>query len=138
MSNSAGIRSLARTESPVLVVLIIAGWTVVRALQLHYLGWGTGYDVNLYQQYAQHLGPGALVLAATYCLHARRPRASAIFLGMAGAVKLWPFALVPLWLAWEYRRSIRRSIAMGMWIGAGAVLAALPVLPRAGWNVLSF
>jgi uncharacterized membrane protein len=85
------------------------------------------------------LVPGTLVLAATYCLHARRPRASAIFLGMAGAVKLWPFALVPLWLAWEYRRGAwRRSITTGIWIGAGAVLAALPVLPRAGWAVLSF
>src|SRR6185436_17560496 len=42
-----------------LVVLPIAFWFVVRTLQLKYLGGGTGFDVGLYQQYAQQWGSGA-------------------------------------------------------------------------------
>jgi Glycosyltransferase family 87 len=203
----------------------------VRALQLHFLGWGTGYDVGLYAQYGQQFGsgagaytefhpeyppgalpiflvpllwlgsanyarafavemacfdlaaavlvlrcaelqarghwlrpllvsflyilitaalfpvlytrfdlvPGALVLGAVYCLHLRRLRGSALLLGMAGAVKLWPFALVPIWLAMGVRRKqAKGGLDTALWIAAGAVLAALPVLPRAGWEALSF
>jgi hypothetical protein len=60
-------------------------------------------------------------------------------LGAAGAVKLWPFAIVPLWLAWEAKsRGFWRLVTTGLWVVAGAVLVSLPVLPRAGWEVLSF
>jgi hypothetical protein len=85
------------------------------------------------------LVPGTLVLASVYFFHRRRTAASAMFLGMAGAVKLWPFALVPIWLAWEARRGgPKRFVTTGLWALAGAVLVALPILPRAGWQVFSF
>jgi hypothetical protein len=228
--NASRSRVFGATWDRYLVLAPIAFWIVVRMLQVKYLGWGTGYDVGLYQQYAQQWGsgagayvdfhpeyppgalpvfllpllagggadyvhwfalemacfdfvsavlvfqcvklaargplrallssmlytlvtaalypvlytrfdlvPGTLVLASVYCLHLRRPATSAVLLGMAGAVKLWPFALVPVWLAWEARRGGgRRLVTTGLWIGAGAVLIALPILPRAGWQVLSF
>jgi Glycosyltransferase family 87 len=213
------------------VVLVIAVWLGVRALGVHFLGWGSGYDVGLYAQYGQQFGsgagaytefhpeyppgalpiflipllwsgsadytrafavemacfdlaaavlvlrcvqlqrrghwlrpvlasllyilvtaalypvlytrfdlaPGALVLAAVYCLHRRHLRGSALLLGIAGAVKLWPFALVPIWLGiGVQRRGMKGGLSNGFWIAAGAVLAALPVLPRAGWEALSF
>ena len=213
------------------VVLVIATWLAARALGIHFLGWGTGYDVNLYAQYGQQFGsgaapytefhpeyppgalpvflipllfggsanytrwfaiemacfdlaaavlalrcaemqpgrhwlrpllvsflyiavtgalypvlytrfdlvPGTLVLAAVYCLHRHHLRGSALLLGMAGAVKLWPFALVPIWLAVGlHRKKLTGGLATCFWIGAGAVLAALPALPRAGWEALSF
>ncbi|MET0592435.1 MAG: glycosyltransferase family 87 protein [Polyangiaceae bacterium] len=212
------------------VVLIVFVWALVRALQYKYFGTGVGFDVGLYQQYAQQFGsgaapyveyqpeypagslpvfllallwqgsqnyavgfaaemacfdfaacllvffttrtsdrgslrpffcsllyiattaalfpvlysrfdlvPGTLVLAAVYCHKVRSRRWAAIFLGIAGAVKLWPFALVPLFSLWDARRKgVRSVLASGTWIGAGAVLAALPLLPRAGMNVFSF
>jgi hypothetical protein len=41
------------------VVLVIAMWIAARALGLRFLGWGTGYDVNLYAQYGQQFGSGS-------------------------------------------------------------------------------
>ncbi len=213
------------------VVLVIAVWAAVRWFQVHFFGWGSGYDVGLYAQYAQQFGsgaaaytdfhpeyppgalpiflipllwggaanytrafaaemacfdlaaavlvlrcaelqarghwlrpvlvsflyilvtaalypvlytrfdlaPGALVLGAVYCLHRHRLRGSAILLGMAGAVKLWPFALVPIWLGMGVRRKrLIGGVSTGLFIAAGAALSALPVLPRAGSEVLSF
>jgi hypothetical protein len=213
------------------VVLVVAAWIVVRALQVRFLGWGTGYDVSLYAQYGRQFGsgaapytefnpeyppgalpifllpllwggaadytrafaiemacfdlasavlvlrvaelrdglrsfrpillsllyilmtaalfpvlytrfdlvPGALVLAAVYVLHRRRLGGSALLLGMAGAVKLWPFALVPIWLGVGARRyKWKGAVLAAFCIAAGAVLAALPALPRAGWETLSF
>jgi hypothetical protein len=212
------------------VALVIAMWVAIRALGVHFLGWGTGYDVTLYAQYGQQFGsgaapyvafhpeyppgslpiflvpllwggstdytrafaiemacfdlacavlvlrcaalrgghwlrpvlvsllyilitaalypvlytrfdlvPGALVLGAVYCVHKQRLRGSALLLGMAGAVKLWPFALVPIWLGIAVRRKrMKGGISAAFWIAAGAVLAALPALPRAGWETLSF
>ena len=211
--------------------LLLVVWGLARAAQVKYLGTGVGFDVGLYQQYAQQFGngagpyvdfqpeyppgalpvfllpllwggtvgyvkafayemacfdlaacwlvfytsridaprgsvrpwlasllyiaitaalypvlytrfdlvPGTLVLAAVYCLRMRRPRWAGVFLGAAGCVKLWPFALVPLFVAWEARRKgLRHVVAAGFWVGAGAVLIALPLLPRAGMGVFSF
>src|SRR5689334_1676712 len=40
------------------VVLVIVAWAAARALGIHFLGWGTGYDVNLYAQYGSQFGSG--------------------------------------------------------------------------------
>jgi uncharacterized membrane protein len=213
------------------LLLAAASWVAIRVAQVRYLGWGTGYDVQLYLQYAQQLGtgaaayvdfhpeyppgalpvflfpllwggpadyahafavemmgfdllacvlvfkcvearagsrwyaplacallyaiataalfpvlytrfdlvPGAVVLASLYCLQRRKLAASALLLGVAGAVKLWPFALVPTWLAWAWRRGgVLRAASTAVLIGVGAAVIALPVLPRAGLEVLSF
>jgi hypothetical protein len=225
-----GAPAWAKTWERYSVVLVIAMWLAIRALGVTYLGWGSGYDVNLYAQYGAQFGsgasaytdfhpeyppgalpiflfpllwggsanyarsfamemacfdlaaavlvlrcvqlrgghwlrpvlvsllyilitaalypvlytrfdlvPGALVLGAVYCLHRQRLSGSALLLGIAGAVKLWPFALVPIWLGVGMRRKgLKGSISSGLWIAAGAILAALPVLPRAGWEALSF
>jgi hypothetical protein len=85
------------------------------------------------------LVPGTLVLAAVYCQRVQSRRWAAVLLGVAGCVKLWPFALVPLFSLWNARRKGLRSVlSSGTWIAIGAVLAALPLLPRAGTNVFTF
>ncbi|HMJ56664.1 MAG TPA: glycosyltransferase family 87 protein [Polyangiaceae bacterium] len=85
------------------------------------------------------LVPGTLVLAAIYCFRMRRPGWAGVFLGIAGCVKLWPFALVPLFAAWEIKRKgFRHAVAAGLWVGVGAIVAALPLLPRAELGVFSF
>ena len=85
------------------------------------------------------LVPAVLVLAAVYCLHQRRFGASAALLGIAGAVKLWPLALVPIWLGWAARQGGRkRLVSVGVLISAGALLASLPALPLARLEALSF
>ncbi len=82
--------------------------------------------------------PAALVLAALHCLDRHRERVSAALLGLAGAVKLWPFALLPLWLAWgakagrPRREVLGRSLGTVVWVAVGAVLGSLPVLSLLG------
>ncbi len=89
--------------------------------------------------------PAALVLAALHCLDRHRERASAALLGLAGAVKLWPFALLPLWMAWEReRRRARAAPILGRAAddrrldrGAGRRSRSLPVLSLIGNRVAS-
>ena len=89
------------------------------------------------------LAPAALVLAALHCLDRHRERASAALLGLAGAVKLWPFALFPLWIAWgarpgrPRREVLARTLTTGAWIAIGAAIASLPVLSLIGNRVVS-
>ena len=213
------------------VFLVVALWALSRASQVKYLGTGVGFDVRLYQQYAQQFGsgsapyvdfqpeypagalpvfllahlwagpanfvhafavemacfdlaacllvlfttqigartgsvrpllatllyiavtaalfpvlytrfdlvPGTLTLAAIYCYRLRRTRWAGILLGAAGAVKLWPFALVPLFVGWEAKRKgFRHVVTTGTFIAIGAVVAAAPLLPRAGMAVFGF
>jgi hypothetical protein len=203
-------------------------WLLVRALQLSFLGWGTGADPDLYLRYAQQwlsgtayavsraeyppgafpiflfplllggpasyrrmfaiemacldlaacvlvlkcaamraerwpdalgasvlytlvtaalypvlyarfdLVPATLFLAAIYSLHRRRFALSGALLGAGGAVKLWPMALVPIWLAWAARHGGRkRAVTVGITVAAGALLASLPVLPLVRSGALS-
>ncbi len=71
------------------------------------------------------LVPGALTLVAVYAHARRRYRLSAFWLGVAGAVKLWPFALAPLWILSAWRRggmaaAMRAAAMQGspMWDGS--------------------
>src|SRR5258708_6176154 len=57
------------------------------------------------------LVPATLVLAAVYCLRRERWTASGALLGAGAAVKLWPFALVPLLLASAARHGGRKHVA---------------------------
>jgi hypothetical protein len=213
------------------VFLVLCLWVLVRTAQVKYLGTGVGFDVGLYQQYAQQFGsgsapyvdfqpeypagalpvfllahlwagpanystgfavemacfdlaacllvllttrigvrpgslrpllsallyiaitaalfpvlytrfdlvPGTLVLGAIYCHRLRGLRWAGVLLGAAGAVKLWPFALVPLFVMWHAKRKGFRSVvAAGTWVAIGAVGAAAPLLPRAGMAVFGF
>ena len=211
------------------VALVVVFWVLVRALQVRFLGWGTGSDPELYLRYAQQwlggrayaafqpeyppgafpvfllpllaggaanyprmfatemacfdlatcvlvlkcaewrasswptpvrasmlytlmtaalypilysrfdLVPALLVLAAICGLHRRRFSTSALLLGAGGAVKLWPLALVPIWLGWAaLHGGKKRFVGVGVWIAAGALLATLPVLPLARLEALSF
>jgi hypothetical protein len=108
----------------------------VRASVLYTLMTTALYPV-LYTRF--DLVPATLVLAAMYCLHRRRLPASAMLLGVAGAVKLWPFAFVPMWLGWAARNGGKRTVVIvSLAIATGALLASLPVLPLARSNALSF
>ena len=226
-----GSQASTRSWERATVFLVLALWVLVRATQVKYLGTGVGFDVGLYQQYAQQFGsgaapyvdfqpeypagalpvfllahlwagpanfatgfaiemacfdltacllvlfttqigartgsprpllaallyiavtaalfpvlytrfdlaPGTLTLGAIYCYRMRRTRWAGILLGAAGAVKLWPFALVPLFVGWEAKRKgFRHVVTAGTFIAVGAVGAAAPLLPRAGMAVFGF
>jgi hypothetical protein len=230
-TSGVGWRKVDAWLTPVLLVATVALWYGVRQLQIHYAGWGTGYDVNVYQNYAQQWGagrapyvefqpeypPGALVIflapllfggqgdyhpnfslwmglfdltscllvlayartrrpaewlvpmlltglyllitaalfpvlymrfdlapatitaAALYFAARKKTGLSGFLLGVAGAVKLWPFALVPLWMGLAFGRGgLRKAGSSASWIGAGALAASALFLPRAGWEVLGF
>ena len=87
--------------------------------------------------------PAALVLAALHCLDRHRERVSAALLGLAGAIKLWPFALLPLWVAWgakagrSRREVLGRSLGTAAWVAVGAALGSLPVLSLLGNRIAS-
>lgn len=89
------------------------------------------------------IAPAALVLAALHCLDRHRERVSAVLLGLAGAIKLWPFALFPLWIVWEVRPGqprhprVGHTLKTGVWIGVGAAIGALPVLTLLGTRIAS-
>jgi hypothetical protein len=86
------------------------------------------------------LVPGVLLLAALYLTYAPGGAArGALLLGIAGGVKLWPFALVPLWCLRAFRREgLRGMLLTVLWLVGGALLVALPCLPRAGLHVFDF
>jgi len=86
--------------------------------------------------------PAALVLAALHCLDRHRERAASAILGVAAAVKLWPFALLPVWLLWRggaprrpWTERLRHASTTFGWLGAGIALTVLPVLPLIGGRV---
>jgi hypothetical protein len=88
--------------------------------------------------------PGAMVLVALTLAYApaRRPGTwfgSAVVLGIAGAVKLWPLALAPTWLLLGWRRDRWRGFfAGGIGFGLGVAVVFAPLLPVAGKDVLRF
>jgi glycosyl transferase family 87 len=85
------------------------------------------------------IAPAALLAGALYALHRERWAASAALLGVAGAVKLWPLALLPLWLAWtQRRRGTTVSFATVALTVAGTLLVSLPALVHGGPHVASF
>jgi len=59
------------------------------------------------------------------------PRGRGVALALAGAAKLAPLALVPLWAFYDRRRG-RDALAFGLALGAATVLLWLPVLPDGG------
>jgi hypothetical protein len=86
------------------------------------------------------LVPGAVLLAALYASYAPSSAGlGALLLGIAGGVKLWPLALVPLFVGLAFQRErLRGSARSGLVLLAGLLLTALPFLPRAGLHVLDF
>jgi hypothetical protein len=102
-----------------------------------YLAFSAALYPVLYSRF--DIAPGAMVVAATYFAYDRRFRWGAALLGAAAAVKLWPLALVPLWLGLGFRQAgWRRALANGVWIAVGILVVCAPTLVRAGMNVLSF
>lgn len=84
------------------------------------------------------LAPAALVMAALWLLRDERP-ASPFLLGLAGAVKLWPLGLAPLWLGRAYRRSGSKGLLRtAVWIALGYAAPAVLLLPRVGARVIAF
>lgn len=66
--------------------------------------------------------PATLTVAAVAALLGGRSRAAGVALGAAIAVKLYPVVLLPLALAWTWRRDGRRAAAV-----TGALALAVPV-----------
>jgi hypothetical protein len=85
------------------------------------------------------VAPAVLVLGALYALHRERWAASAVLLGVAGGVKLWPFGLLPVWLAWVHRRrGATAALGAAALVVAGALGVSLPALTHAGRHAASF
>jgi hypothetical protein len=94
------------------------------------------------------LVPAAIVLLALTLAYpadgaggskGRRFWISSLLIGVAGAVKLWPLALGPMWLLLAFRRGRwREVISTGFGLGLGAVLLVAPLLPQAGLNIFKF
>jgi hypothetical protein len=103
-----------------------------------YLACTTALFPVLYTRF--DLVPGALLFAALYVTYTPGLAVlGALLLGVAGGVKLWPFALAPIWLVLAYRRDrLRGLLPTALAIGVGGLLTALPFLPRAGLSVLEF
>ena len=73
------------------------------------------------------LVPAALVAGATLLLLRERPRAASVTLGVGAAVKLYPLVLLPLLVAWVWRRLGRREAFVCSLLTLGVVaLAYLP------------
>jgi hypothetical protein len=73
------------------------------------------------------LVPAALVAGATLLLLSDRPRAASVTLGVGAAVKLYPLVLLPLLVAWAWRRLGRREAVVCSSLTVGVVvLAYLP------------
>jgi hypothetical protein len=85
------------------------------------------------------LAPASITLAALYLMYLNRWRPGLFLLGFAGAVKLWPLCLVPmaLFVIWR-RRSLGRTVEAGVWVGLGIVAPVFLLMPRAGFDVLTF
>jgi len=73
------------------------------------------------------LFPAFLVTSALALLLAGRDRVSAVVLGLAVAVKVYPAVLVPLAVAWVWRRRGRREALVAL--GLCAVVVVLVFLP---------
>lgn len=86
------------------------------------------------------LVPGMLLFAALYATYAPGGAfVGALLLGIAAGVKLWPLALFPLWFLLALRRGgFVAALQTSVGVVAGALLTALPVLPRASTHVLDF
>src|SRR5262249_35868885 len=99
------------------VLSVVAFWWIVRSLQGKYLGEGTGFDVNLYQQYAQQWGSGA---GAYVDFHPEYP---------PGAL---PIFLVPLLVggAADYVRAFAKEMACFDLASALLVYACARLDPR--------
>jgi hypothetical protein len=108
----------------------------VQALVVYLLMTAALYPV-LYTRF--DLAPAAIAMGGLYLHYLNRWRSGLLLLGLAGAVKLWPFALLlaPLVLAFR-RGKWPRLLEAGAWAAAGVLLPVALIAPRAGWKVLSF
>jgi hypothetical protein len=85
------------------------------------------------------LAPAAFTLLALYLFYGDAAWAGAIVLGLAGAVKLWPLAVVPLFLVLGGRREgFRGAARVAGLIAVGFFVPVLPVLARAGSKIVDF
>lgn len=84
------------------------------------------------------LVPATLIAGATLLLLTERPRFASLVLGVAAAVKLYPFVLLPVVAVWVWRRHGRWEAAVCCAVAAGVVaLAYLPFLLLAPADVAS-
>jgi hypothetical protein len=121
---------------------LTASWGALGLATAGYLACTTALFPVLYSRF--DLVPGALVLAALFVSYVRplaigSAFAGALLIGIAGGVKLWPLALVPLWLAMGYRRgALRGAFASAVGVGLGLFVTFAPFMPRAGFSLLNF
>jgi hypothetical protein len=108
----------------------------VQALVVYLLMTAALYPV-LYTRF--DLAPAAIAMGGLYLHYLNRWRSGLLLLGLAGAVKLWPFALLLAPLVLAFRRGRwPRLLEAGAWAAAGVLLPVALIAPRAGWKVLSF
>jgi len=136
---TGGSRSYARAFALEMLLLglvsILAAFAALRSLGVH--GWRVGLGLAPLALAPVLLGPllltrfdlypAALAAAAVALLLAGRDRLGSGVLGAAIAVKLYPAVILPLAIAWTWRRRGRREALVGLGICVGvAVLVFLP------------
>jgi hypothetical protein len=82
------------------------------------------------------LWPCLLVAAAVVCLVRDRDRLGWALLGVAVAAKLWPLVLVPLALAWSWRRGRRNAELAGVATAAAWFVPFAIIAPHGLWVTL--
>jgi len=126
--------------------LLVLAWA--RGLSKHRGRWFAARSVGLYLLLSTalfpvifrrfDLAPATLAAAALFLAHKKREGLSAVLLGIAGAVKLWPFGLVPVSLVRTYRGGgWRRALATLGFTTLGVLLVLVPFW-RSGTAVASF
>jgi uncharacterized membrane protein len=136
---TSGSRSYARAFALEMVLLgltaILATFAALRSLGVR--GWRVGLGLAPLALAPVLLGsllltrfdlyPAALSVAAVALLLAGRDRLGSGVLGAAIAVKLYPAVILPLAVAWTWRRRGRREALVGLGVCVGvAVLVFLP------------
>jgi len=85
------------------------------------------------------LAPTALTLGALFLAGTPWSAAGALLLGVSASMKVWPLALLPLWLAPAYRqRSWRAAVVPGACAAAGLLLPMPFFILRANTGMLEF
>ncbi len=84
------------------------------------------------------LAPAALAIAALFLAYVQREAWGATLLGIAGTVKLWPFALIPLWWIRSYREGGFRQVAKATAFMVLGTLIVLAPFWRGGLAIANF
>lgn len=80
--------------------------------------------------------PALMVLLSLLCIYHERYKSASIFLGLGAALKMYPAILLPVFLAFYFRKYKKMNFKMISSFIATVFLIMLPVLLSAGFSIL--